>query len=134
MKKVILEKLLENLNKLKDLVASEVQPQEGICYHAKFPHDKDKPQLILLIHSLFEKWPKFSGRILYPVPGVQDYTAERSFTRFPKWSGEYGELRKELLEFMILELEYELNTSWITKQKNNIITYIEGFIINERTN
>ena len=59
------------------------------------------------LRRLFRLWPKYSGDIVYPVPGGHEafWSAVRYETT---WSGEYGKLRKELLNFMIEQLEKEL--------------------------
>jgi hypothetical protein len=59
------------------------------------------------LRRLFRLWPKYSGDIVYPVPGGHEafWSAVRYETT---WSGEYGKLRKELLNFMIKQLEKEL--------------------------
>lgn len=56
-----------------------------------------------LLSSLFRKWPKYSGHESYPVPSAtKGKTAKQNYwMRGSKWDGEYGELRFELLEFMI---------------------------------
>ena len=63
------------------------------------------------LESLFVKWPKYSGIPSHPVPSVtlgltaldQFDTVALSWASF--WEGEYGELRKELLQFCIAQLE-----------------------------
>lgn len=56
--------------------------------------------------ALFMSWPHYSGHPHYPVPGPEDapdpYCA--FFTR-PKWEGEYGAMRRELLDHCIAVLE-----------------------------
>lgn len=59
------------------------------------------------LRRLFKLWPKFSGHSVYPVPGgYTDFWRAAGTRRM--WSGEYGNLRKELLNFMIEQLEKEL--------------------------
>ena len=62
----------------------------------------------------FKQWPKFSGVVSYPVPGVfaSSATAFASASPAQMWSPShpYGALRRELLQFLIDELEKELNT------------------------
>ena len=50
----------------------------------------------ILLLSLFEEWPKYSGKPAFPIPG--DVTA---YLSLPLWEGEYGALREELLQFLI---------------------------------
>lgn len=56
---------------------------------------------------LFRLWPRCSGDTVYPVPGGHEafWFAIRYGSM---WSGKYGKLRKELLNFMIEQLEKEL--------------------------
>ena len=59
------------------------------------------------LRRLFRLWSKYSGDIVYPVPGGHE--AFWSAVKYKAtWSGEYGKLRKELLNFMIKQLEKEL--------------------------
>ncbi|ASD52153.1 hypothetical protein KNT64_gp201 [Pseudomonas phage PspYZU05] len=68
----------------------------------------------IVMNELFTKWPKHSGNILFPVPPPHNNTIEESehpmgayeaFSTCHLWEGEYGELRKELLDFCIGYLE-----------------------------
>lgn len=59
------------------------------------------------LRRLFKLWPKFSGYSGYPVPGGFTAFWRAAGTKY-MWSGEYGNLRKELLNFMIEQLEKEL--------------------------
>ena len=78
----------------------------GICsefnrhYHGCFDKSED-------LRRLFRLWPKFSGCAVYPVPG-SGAAFSRAVSTKRLWSGEYGKLRKELLNFMIEQLEKEL--------------------------
>lgn len=52
--------------------------------------------------ALFEAWPKFSGSIVYPVPGCGGRSGSWAYNYAGDvWVGEYGDLRWELLDFMI---------------------------------
>ena len=65
----------------------------------------------------FQKWPKFSGSLLYPVPSP-DWRAEdfsyRTANHTVMWSPfhPYGALRRELLQFLIDEMEKEGEAKW----------------------
>lgn len=59
------------------------------------------------LRRLFGLWPKFSGNSTFPVPGGEEAFRLAAGTK-RMWSGEYGQLRKELLNFMIEQLEKEL--------------------------
>ena len=50
------------------------------------------------------KWPQFSGSADYPVPSpYAGYSTEEAYHRRTKWTGEYGELRRSLLRFVLAE-------------------------------
>jgi hypothetical protein len=53
------------------------------------------------INSLAMEWPKYSGCFWFPVPGPEGYLASEAYQNLPKWEGPYGDLRKELLDFLI---------------------------------
>lgn len=58
-----------------------------------------------LIGSISSNWDKFSGNTKYPVPAVKQPTSREEFNNsVDMWSGEYGQLRYELLDFLIEEL------------------------------
>lgn len=69
--------------------------------------------------DLFERWPKFSGHIGFPVPAPKEwgvdasdaYTLTQEADTLWDRSTEYGRLRWELLDFLITELEKEVNAS-----------------------
>ena len=62
-----------------------------------------------MMATLWGDWPNFSGNIDFPVPwerATPEYPAQRrapyyAFREKNKWTGEYGELRRELLDFLI---------------------------------
>lgn len=63
----------------------------------------------LELTEAFTHWPRFSGNKAYPVPHSV-LTPEKAYysKKLPKWEGEYGEARKELLEFLIKYIEHKL--------------------------
>lgn len=69
-----------------------------------------------LLTIFFETWPKFSGNIAFPVPDFRSDWDRYSragvifWECYDYWSGEYGDLRKELLQFMIDSLKLALKT------------------------
>ena len=81
--------------------------QYGICgeFNMYYRGKAAKPGKEL--KRLFALWPKFSGCAVYPVPG-SGVAYSRAVSSRRLWSGEYGRLRKELLNFMIEQLEKEL--------------------------
>lgn len=71
----------------------------------------------LLIHT-YQNWPKYSGDFSYPVPVPSDLpNSDIGINVTPGmaynyagnyWAGEYGQLRMELLDFLISELENQI--------------------------
>ncbi|ASD52157.1 hypothetical protein KNT64_gp205 [Pseudomonas phage PspYZU05] len=59
----------------------------------------------VILTDIFPKWPKFSGRLNFPVPSIDECNPGAAFVYNDKWKGEYGDLRKELLDFLIEELD-----------------------------
>lgn len=64
-----------------------------------------------LLFKEAEKWPHFSGDPMYPIPHPHKrdlYPIHAYEQAKNKWSGAYGALRYELLDFLISRLEYEV--------------------------
>lgn len=89
---------------------------EGICNNVDMLILDVEGAHDLVIHltmvNIWKKWPKYSGRESYPVP----FTYPDSTTRDPMnayystpllWEGTYGDARKELLSYMIEQLQAE---------------------------
>lgn len=82
-----------------------------------FPH-LGTPGIIQMqdeMERLFAAWPKFSGSVLFPVPATDErfwhftHSEEHQFMKTEDfWEGDYGQLRKELLDFCIQTLQQEL--------------------------
>ncbi|QJT71825.1 hypothetical protein TH1_143 [Shewanella phage Thanatos-1] len=63
-------------------------------------------ELKRLFSEVFVKWEKYSGDLNFPVPDPNECKGPyKAFFTYPLWEGEYGDLRKELLDFAIGELE-----------------------------
>ncbi len=71
-----------------------------------------KCSLRAIRNILFKEWPKYSKDIEYPVPSdLIGYSPASAFwINMSKWDGTYGDLRKELLQFMIDSLRLALKT------------------------
>lgn len=92
--------LLERLRTLRD--AGPSLRYTGICGNIG-PLSWDNGEQL---GALFRSWPKFSGNVVYPVPGVDSMTPSEAFVYIRDvWEGEYGDLRCELLDHCIAELE-----------------------------
>ena len=60
----------------------------------------------------FRTWPKFSGDVCWPINdpfGIE--TAYNVYDQLPKWTGEYGALRFELLDHVIDFLKKEIESA-----------------------
>lgn len=70
--------------------------------------------------SLFMSWPKFSGVPAYPVPYPDCESATYAYNATAMlWEGAYGDLRRELLDHCINELEKELGSDAECPQDKN---------------
>lgn len=59
--------------------------------------------------ELFASWERNSGSLLFPVPSTKSsYDPADAFEHLPKWRGEYGSLRKQLLQHCIDSLKEEI--------------------------
>lgn len=94
--------------------------QQGICgntssiFHLQYD-DKEQATRILnaiyedIIYKILPQWKHFTGDIRYPVPRSY-YDKEKPryayvACRQNKWIDEYGQLRFELLDFLIEKME-----------------------------
>lgn len=86
-----------------------VGKRAGICYSVDQVLRHQETDRYSKMEQLFVSWPKFSGRMVYPVPSPWGNCPQYEFFESGalKWSGEYGRLRKELLDYMITSLEAE---------------------------
>lgn len=98
------EHLSAILDALIRVKGNKVDASCGICanveYHCICPYSDS------ILMELFPLWEKFSGNINYPVPStVTGYSSECLYNyRDDLWSGEYGALHYDLLDFLIDEL------------------------------
>lgn len=92
---------MEILRTLRD--NGPVYPDAGICGNIRsLGHEVDEDRL----HGLFKSWPQFSGNPTYPVPGPGGLGAAWAYKHIiDVWKGEYGDMRRELLDHCIAELE-----------------------------
>lgn len=102
--------LLEALKHLK----SQERKLYGICVYVEEYLDEHFPDFpfddLETIGGLAKNWPKWSGDGTYPVPAPTCHQEKPdshcwAYCHLPKWQGEYGQLRMELLDFLIEELE-----------------------------
>lgn len=105
--------LLEALKHVKTLEGKRY----GICMYVEEYLEQHFPEfpfdLLETIGGLAQNWPKWSGDGTYVVP-APSWCQEKqdphcwAYCNLPAWEGEYGELRRELLDFLIEELENEI--------------------------
>ena len=93
-----------------------VDPTLGICNSLSQRNGQLYYRVVGLFDDIVETWPKFSGSCTYPIPGDgTDYTnPDDCFNRVEDlWEGTQGELRFELLQFVIKQCERKtLNLSF----------------------
>lgn len=82
----------------------------GICYNVERATmnvpGTDDLAISNMMFDLWKKWPNFSGTLSYPVPHPQYSLPEMAYIEEDHcWEGEYGDSRKELLSFLIAELQ-----------------------------
>lgn len=72
--------------------------------------EDDYRKVYLVIESLSPQWSKFSGDKSYPVPAIGEGISPcgEFHGSFNMWTGEYGALRMELLDFLIEQLTLEV--------------------------
>ena len=74
----------------------------GICDIMAVRVNSYKVSVYPVLRLAAEGWPKHSGDSVYPVPGVGGCTADAAFRyALDKWTGEYGDLRRELLDWIV---------------------------------
>ena len=98
------ENLAKTCQELLDL--GPVDREAGIC-HSLVMRNLGTPRYSKcrqLFDEIVERWPHFSGNWVYPVPGdgTPYQNPQDCFNRTPDlWEGRQGELRRDLLEFVI---------------------------------
>lgn len=105
---------------LKDIEAGNRNPHKGICGNVQDKLDctygvseSVYRDWIYVQNNIFNKWPEFSGNIIYPVPLRLFWVIpvdpalgfNPMFNGLNRWSGQYGRARKRLLRFIIEELD-----------------------------
>lgn len=110
--------LLTALKQLKGFVHI-LQTGESVKFRGEWLHSSygicacvgiltDEGRALYELPHLFSDWDKFSGDMFHPVPDPHGLSPLDAFVNSDnKWSGEYGKLRIDLLDFMIQELENE---------------------------
>lgn len=106
------------LNALMAIKKEPFEPHTGICPNIDYATMNIPGTIDMFIQTVFkdiaQSWPKYSGDQHYPVPATFSDETPRTayafaYTHEGMWGGEYGTLRKELLDYAISELEKELH-------------------------
>ena len=99
-----------------DIKAGNFDKEFGICgnlsdkVYDEVPEECYDPRQIL--KQAFYSWPKFSDDRFFPIndpKGIE--TVSNAYNYLPKWTGEYGKLRFELLDHIINFLEKEIENA-----------------------
>ena len=90
------------------------RPEFGICTNIDEEFDQNWDHWL---EHMFQSWPHYSGCEAYPVPhpvypGNDVMALDCYHCAGNKWEGAYGELRIELLEFLITNLTDQLNEGY----------------------
>lgn len=88
-----------------------VDPTLGICNSLSQRNRLGYYTVVRLLDEIVETWPKFSGSFSYPIPcDGTDYTNPGDCFNSVEnlWEGTQGELRYELLHFIIKKCERKI--------------------------
>ena len=102
-----------------DIKAGNFDKGWGICgnlnnkINNRVGESEERYEIILnswrILKQAFYTWPKFSGDVQFPINDPCDeISANHAYVYLPKWEGEYGELRWELLDHVIDFLKKEI--------------------------
>lgn len=84
-------------------------PGQGICKHIGL-HEYDRDhEIVLYFNNLFRKWPKFSGVVSFPISYDKTLSPRDEYYSSFKYHGPYGELRLELIDYLIERVRCDLD-------------------------
>ena len=91
------------LKRLQSEGPTEAESSSGICDIMNKRVNSDTFNVYPVLQLAAEGWPMHSGDSIFPVPGVGGCTAEGAFgdATVGLWIGEYGDLRRELLGWLV---------------------------------
>lgn len=106
------------LNAALDIKAGNFDKEYGICMNlsdkvnSQVEESEERYDSWQILTQAFYTWPKFSGDVNFPIndPYNRD-PAYRAYDDLPKWTGEYGALRFELLDHVIDCLKKEIKSA-----------------------
>jgi hypothetical protein len=102
--------IVKVLTIIKDNVAANKFPVHGLCGAFKEIRGKYLPSCMNIYGIRFEDWPHFSGDRLFPIPDpTGEYNELEAFYAKAKYTGDYGILRLDLLDWLIKQFEGKLN-------------------------
>lgn len=87
-----------------------VDRELGIC-HSLGQRNKEYYSCCALFDEIVERWPHFSGSWTYPIPGdgTPYHSPADCFNNTPDlWEGRQGELRHDLLQFVIEQCKKQI--------------------------
>ena len=100
-----------------DIKAGNFNEEYGICSNLRNKvnsqvEESERYDSGQILKQAFYKWPKFSGDVNFPINDPYNrVSAHRVYDDLPKWTGEYGALRFELLDHIIDFLKKEIESA-----------------------
>ena len=98
-----------------DIKAGNFNNRYGICSNLSNKvinsqvEESERYDLWQILKQAFYTWPKFSGDVNFPINDPYNRVpAHRVYGDLPRWTGEYGALRFELLDHVIDFLKKEI--------------------------
>ena len=99
-----------------DIKAGNFDKKFGICMNMECKVDdavsEECYESWRILKQAFYTWPKFSGDVQFPINDpYNEISAHNAYVQLPKWEGEYGALRFELLDHIINCLKKEIKSA-----------------------
>ena len=100
-----------------DIKAGDFDKRYGICMNLSNKvnsqvEESEHYDSWQILKQAFYTWPKFSGDVQFPINDpYNEVSAYRAYDQLPKWVGEYGALRFELLDHVIDFLKREIESA-----------------------
>lgn len=110
-----IKKQIEKIRRANEVIQKTSYLKYGLC-------SRYKGYAYIPTSYLATLWPKFSGSRMFPVPSpIRSRTPQWAYENLPKYTGEYGALRKELSQFMS---DYAI--ALLTKADDLVTEYNKG--------
>ena len=101
-----------------DIKAGNFDKEYGICsnlsdkVNSQVEESEERYDSWQILKQAFPTWPKFSGDVNFPINDPYNRNqANIAYDYSPKWIGEYGALRFELLDHVIEFLKKEIESA-----------------------